>query len=82
MIIRTLLDGVAPHAIVDALVVDAALRGEGIGRALMTEAHCRAEEIGCSRLELMSSKGLDQAHAFYSQLGYESTAEGFRHWLR
>jgi GNAT superfamily N-acetyltransferase len=36
VIVPSLLDGVVPHAIVDALVVDDEVRGEGIGRALPT----------------------------------------------
>jgi hypothetical protein len=44
----------------------------------MAEVHTRAEALGCCRVELLSSKGLDRAHAFYSALGYQAAAEGLR----
>jgi GNAT superfamily N-acetyltransferase len=78
LVVPTLLDGVRPHGIVDVLVVDADVRGRGIGKALMREVHARAKAQGCVRMELLSSKGLDRAHAFYDALGYNATAEGFR----
>jgi GNAT superfamily N-acetyltransferase len=78
LVVPALLDAVRPHGIVDALVVDADVRDRGIGKALMGEVHIRANAQGCCRMELLSSKGLDGAHAFYGALGYNPTAEGFR----
>ncbi|HWV50117.1 MAG TPA: GNAT family acetyltransferase [Microbacterium sp.] len=46
-------------------------RGEGIGRALVTEAERRLIAMGCPKVQLMVRT--DNAHvmAFYDRLGYE-----------
>jgi GNAT superfamily N-acetyltransferase len=78
VLVRSLLDGAVPHAVLDNLVVDARSRGKGIGRSLIAGARTAARDAGCCRLEFLSSKGLNQAHAFYRAVGFEAVAEGFR----
>jgi GNAT superfamily N-acetyltransferase len=78
VLVTSLLDGAVPHAVLDNLVVDKDVRGNGIGRSLIAAAGAVARNLGCCRLELLSSKGLDQAHAFYRAVGFKPTAEGFR----
>lgn len=65
-----------PRAVgrVTALVVDSALRGQGIGRALMAAAEKHFAEIGCGLIEITSHQRLVDAHAFYQQLGYTTTS--------
>ena len=78
MLMRSLLDGAIPHAVLDSLVIDARSRGKGIGRSLMAGARTVALGAGCCRLEFLSSKGLSGAHGFYRAVGFEAVAEGFR----
>jgi GNAT superfamily N-acetyltransferase len=58
------------EAVVQALVVDAGLRGRGIGRALMraAEAWARAQGVGSVALHTR------QAQTFYEGLGYRRIA--------
>jgi GNAT superfamily N-acetyltransferase len=62
---------------VTALVVDPAVRGRGVGRALMTAAECWASELGCVLLEVTSNVRRHDAHAFYERIGYERTSYRF-----
>ena len=78
VVVQTLLDGCVPHAIIDGLVVEKRLRGTGVGRALIGAAHAVAVEVGCCRMELLSSKEQTGAHAFYRTVGFTMAAEGFR----
>jgi GNAT superfamily N-acetyltransferase len=59
---------------ITALVVDAAARGKGIGRALMDEAERTARGWGCDQLEVTSGRHRPDAHRFYGELGYEETS--------
>ncbi|WP_158623974.1 GNAT family N-acetyltransferase [Corallococcus llansteffanensis] len=68
-----------PHtAEVAALVVDAAHRGTGCGRALMAEAEGWARARGCQMLMLRSSSHREAAHRFYEALGYERASSSFK----
>ena len=70
---------------VDALWVDAAARGQGVGRALLARAEAYAAEQGCHDVWLDTF----QARGFYEALGYavfgalEAYPEGqTRHFMR
>ena len=52
------------------LVVDAEVRGVGIGRALMEAAEAWAMERGLGTVSLRSNVVRTEAHAFYQHLGY------------
>lgn len=60
----------APSAVVEDVCVDQAVRGQGIGRALMTFAMERARELGCYKLVLSSNQARIDAHRFYRSLGF------------
>ncbi len=62
------------EAVVQALVVDAASRDEGVGRALMREAEDWARAHGLSSIALHTRIDRDDARAFYTSLGYEVAA--------
>jgi GNAT superfamily N-acetyltransferase len=58
------------QAEVASLVVDEALRGEGIGRRLLAEAERWARERGCAALRVRSNVIRERAHAFYRREGF------------
>ncbi len=66
-----------PEAVVQALVVDSASRGEGIGKALMAAAEAWALQRGFVSMALSSAASRSEAHAFYGALGYERTATSY-----
>jgi len=59
-----------PFVVVAGLVVDAAARTTGVGRALMSAAEQWAVETGCHVVRLWSSAGRTEAHRFYERIGY------------
>jgi GNAT superfamily N-acetyltransferase len=63
-----------PEAVVQALVVDAASRGCGVGRAMMAAAEAWASGHGFGSVALASNVVRSEAHAFYEGIGYERTA--------
>ena len=56
------------------LVVAAASRRRGIGRALMVELETRVREAGATRLDLSTGDWRSDAHAFYERLGFVDNA--------
>jgi GNAT superfamily N-acetyltransferase len=73
--------GVSPFAVVEYVVVDEKLRGQGIGKALMEYIIDRAKGAGCYKIMLTSDKRRTGAHEFYRSLGFEASAHGFRLYL-
>jgi GNAT superfamily N-acetyltransferase len=68
----------ATRLLVEAVRVDARLRGQGLGRELMEHAHARGRERGCVLAQLTSDKQRPDAHRFYRGLGYAQSHEGFK----
>jgi GNAT superfamily N-acetyltransferase len=68
----------ATRLLVEAVRVDARLRGQGLGRELMEHAHVRGRERGCVLAQLTSDKQRPDAHRFYRSLGYAQSHEGFK----
>jgi GNAT superfamily N-acetyltransferase len=66
------------RAIVENVIVDSAVRGHGIGEAMMRWAIEEARARNCLRVQLTSSKARANAHRFYERLGFQRTHEGFR----
>ena len=62
---------------VTSLVVAEDMRGQGVGRALMTEAERILTERGCGLIEVTSNRSRTEAHAFYEKLGYVATSFRF-----
>ncbi len=63
-----------PEVIVQALVIEASRRSQGVGEALMQVAETWAREKGCTSVALYSGMDRDRAHRFYERLGYEKKA--------
>lgn len=74
----------APTAFIEAVVVVAARRREGIATAVIRRILADAQAAGCNKVQLLSHKrhATDGAHDLYLGLGFEPLAEGFRHYLR
>jgi GNAT superfamily N-acetyltransferase len=72
-----------PEAVVQALVVDRACRGGGVGKAMMEAAERWAAARGYRSVALGSHVSRADAHAFYVGLGYrnEATSHLFRKTL-
>jgi GNAT superfamily N-acetyltransferase len=64
-------------ALVENVVVDAALRGGGHGRLLMERAERLAREHGCYKVALTSNNRRAAAHRFYAAIGYAPSHQGF-----
>ena len=64
------------------LAVAEALRGQGIGAALVAEAEKRLAAKGCGLVEVTSNRKRLRAHAFYERLGYERTSYRFAKLLQ
>jgi GNAT superfamily N-acetyltransferase len=63
-----------PEVIVQALVVDEAARGKGVGRMLMEVAERWAGQQGFMSVALTSHTARSEAHLFYERLGYRIEA--------
>ena len=69
---------VARYAEIGGIVVDAAYRGDGIGRSLMVSAEKWATAAGYDRLKLSSGAHRHEAHAFYNRIGYSNIRTSYR----
>ena len=63
-----------PEAVVQALVVDQAARGSGVGKIMMAAAEAWAQERGFGSVALASSVARTEAHVFYDAIGYQRAA--------
>lgn len=66
------------RAQVEGVRVDAAMRGRGIGRALLAEAADRARRRGCRLLQLTTDRRRDDAIRFYEDLGFRPSHVGMK----
>ena len=67
-----------PTAEVESVHVMEAVRGQGIGGAMMAWATEEARLLGCRRLQLTSNKARSDAHRFYERLGFVKSHEGMK----
>ena len=66
------------RAQVEGVRVDGAMRGRGIGRALLEEAARRARARGCRLLQLTTDRRRDDAIRFYEDLGFRPSHLGMK----
>lgn len=64
----------APVGRISMMVVDAAVRGRGIGAELVHAAEKALVAAGCQLVEVTSNLARTEAHRFYERLGYERTS--------
>ena len=70
-----LLEDTGRMARIESLVVDAGVRGGGVGRLLVSAGEDLARQWGCRKMEVTSSRRREVAHAFYKHLGYVDQCE-------
>jgi GNAT superfamily N-acetyltransferase len=68
----------ALRANIEAVRVDSALRGQGIGGWIIRKAIQLALERDCGLVQLTSDKSRTEAHRFYTRLGFVGSHEGFK----
>jgi N-acetylglutamate synthase-like GNAT family acetyltransferase len=67
-----------PWGIIENMVVDKSCRRQGAGRHLIEKVAELCREAGCYKVQLLSNNKRLQAHRFYSSVGFENSAQGFR----
>lgn len=66
------------RALIEAVRVDEAMRGKGIGKIMIEWAIQQARQEGCYLIQLTSDKKRTDAHRFYEALGFVASHEGFK----
>jgi GNAT superfamily N-acetyltransferase len=78
----TVIPGLSRHgatrALIEAVRVSSAHRGEGLGRWFFEQLIAEAREAGCSLVQLTSDKRRTDAHRFYEALGFVASHEGYK----
>lgn len=81
LVVSNLTRSGRPWASIENVVVEAACRRRGIGRALLGVAVELAREAGCSKLQLISREERGAAHELYVGAGFTAPVRGFRRYL-
>jgi len=81
LVVPNLTRGGRPWASIENVLVAAACRRRGIGRALLEVAVDLAREAGCSKLQLISREERGAAHELYIGSGFTAPVRGFRRYL-
>jgi len=76
--IRHLLRQGSLVAQIEAVRVEAPLRGRGLGAEMMRWAVEEARRRGCSRVQLTTNNVRKDAHRFYERLGFRATHLGMK----
>ncbi|MBO0897398.1 MULTISPECIES: GNAT family N-acetyltransferase [Arthrobacter] len=71
----------ATRLLVEAVRVDAGLRGNGLGSAMMAWAVEEGRRRGASMVQLTSDRARGSAHRFYERLGFTPSHVGFKLFL-
>ncbi len=66
------------RAQIEGVRVSQAMRGRGVGRAMMRYAIARARAHGCVLMQLTTGKRRAQAHEFYRALGFADSHVGMK----
>jgi GNAT superfamily N-acetyltransferase len=85
VVVPNLTHNTQPWAQVENMVTDESVRGSGVGRALIEECLRVARGAGCYKVQLQSGNQRatpeNDAHGFYSHLGFEASSAGFRYYF-
>lgn len=74
-LIPNLTRGARPYGVVENVVTGLPFRGQGVGRALLSEAECRARAAGAYKLILMTGMVRAEAREFYESCGYDGMSK-------
>ncbi|WP_417208416.1 GNAT family N-acetyltransferase [Antarctobacter sp.] len=81
-LLLSFIPGLSRHgawrAQIEAMRVARALRGQGLGQALLDWSINEARRRGCSLVQLTSDRRRAEAHRFYERAGFEPTHFGFK----
>jgi GNAT superfamily N-acetyltransferase len=78
VIVPNLTRGGAAYALIENVVTHDSYRRQGIGRALLAEAARRAEDSGCYKLMLLTSRTEPHVRDFYAECGFRQDKVGFQ----
>jgi GNAT superfamily N-acetyltransferase len=82
LVVANLTRGGRPWAGIENVVVDAACRRRGVGRALLEVAADVAREAGCTKLQLVShDRRGAAADELYRWSGFSAPVRGYRRYL-
>ncbi|GAA3730526.1 GNAT family N-acetyltransferase [Salinactinospora qingdaonensis] len=81
IVIANLTHDAQSWAVVGNIVVDAACRLQGVGRALLEDAVDRATRAGCYKIQLMPQEDSVDTRGFYHALGFAGATSGFCRYL-
>jgi GNAT superfamily N-acetyltransferase len=65
------------HATIEGFVVDAQVRGAGVGAQLLDAVEAWARTRGCGAMRVQSNVIRERAHAFYERHGYRKLKAQF-----
>jgi GNAT superfamily N-acetyltransferase len=68
----------ALRAQIEAVRVEQAYRGGGLGQAMLAWAISEARQRGCALAQLTTDKSRTGAHRFYERLGFVASHEGMK----
>lgn len=68
----------ASRGLVEAVRVDSAVRGAGLGGQLLTWAIETTRESGCTLVQLTTHASRTDTHRFYERLGFVASHVGFK----
>ena len=71
----------AELALIEAVRVDSALRGQGLGQVMIAWAMDEARRRGCRNIELLTHNSRLDAQRFYERLGFARSHTGMRRGL-
>lgn len=80
-ILHGLSRGGTTRAQIEAVRVDAGMRGERVGQAMMVDAETRAWAAGASMMQLTSDCSRVDAQRFYESVGFTASHIGFKRSL-
>ena len=71
-VIENLSRAAFPYGVLENVVVDQRVRGQGIGKALVAFALARAWQAGCYKVMLQTGSQRESTHGFYRACGFSA----------